>query len=212
MTKRAPGCGCLGYRFGMKSYPVMWGLFHKTMKYGSLLNNQDSMESIWGFFRGSYDWRWEVFSCNRKIEDGNLSIPTGWWFQRFDIFTLEEMIQFGGCIFFKWVGSITNYPPEIEHRYPQMGVSKNSGTPKWMVKIMENPFENGWFGGKTHYFRKQPKKRQKLKPARVTDSFRPILGLGIFWGHSKTSSPENSVNLLAAGDDLLLRSWGPTET
>ena len=28
-----------------------------------------------------------------------------------------------------------------------MGVSKNRGTPKWMVKIMENPYENGWFGG-----------------------------------------------------------------
>ena len=28
-----------------------------------------------------------------------------------------------------------------------MGVSKNSGTPKGMVKIMEIPIKNGWFGG-----------------------------------------------------------------
>ena len=28
-----------------------------------------------------------------------------------------------------------------------MGVSKHMGTPKWMVKIMDNPIENGWFGG-----------------------------------------------------------------
>ena len=34
----------------------------------------------------------------------------------------------------------------------QMGVSKNRGTPKWMVKIMENPIFNGWFGGKTPIF------------------------------------------------------------
>ena len=37
-----------------------------------------------------------------------------------------------------------------------MGVSKNRDTPKWMVKILENPIKMGWFGGKTHYFRKHP--------------------------------------------------------
>ena len=36
-----------------------------------------------------------------------------------------------------------------------MAVSKNRGTPKWMVKIMESPIKNGWFGctpffGNTH--------------------------------------------------------------
>ena len=30
-----------------------------------------------------------------------------------------------------------------------MGGSKNSDTPKWMVKIMKNPIKMGWFGGKT---------------------------------------------------------------
>ena len=29
-----------------------------------------------------------------------------------------------------------------------MGVSKNSGTPKWMVKIMENPINMDDLGGK----------------------------------------------------------------
>ena len=29
------------------------------------------------------------------------------------------------------------------YSYSQMGVSKNRGTPKWMVKIMENPI-NPW--------------------------------------------------------------------
>jgi len=45
---------------------------------------------------------------------------------------------------------------------PNMGVSKNRGTPNWMVKIMENPIKNGWFGGKTHNFRKHPICLQKL--------------------------------------------------
>ena len=39
---------------------------------------------------------------------------------------------------------------------PYMGVSKNRDTPTWMVKIMEHPIKNGWFGGKTRYFRKHP--------------------------------------------------------
>ena len=36
--------------------------------------------------------------------------------------------------------------------FPKIGVKP----PKWMVKIMENPIKMGWFGGKTHYFRKHP--------------------------------------------------------
>ena len=38
-------------------------------------------------------------------------------------------------------------------RYPKyMGVSKNSGTPKWMVKIMENPMKMDDLGGKPTSF------------------------------------------------------------
>ena len=38
--------GSLGNLLGMKSYPVMWGLWNtKPWNNGSLLNNQDSMES-----------------------------------------------------------------------------------------------------------------------------------------------------------------------
>ena len=36
---------------------------------------------------------------------------------------------------------------------PSMGVSKNSGTPKWMVKIMENPIKIDDLGGVNPYFR-----------------------------------------------------------
>ena len=39
---------------------------------------------------------------------------------------------------------------------PPPGCFQNRGTPTWMVKIMENPIKMGWFGGKTHYFRKHP--------------------------------------------------------
>ena len=28
----------------------------------------------------------------------------------------------------------------------QVETTKNKGTPKWMVKIVENPIKNGWFG------------------------------------------------------------------
>ena len=33
-----------------------------------------------------------------------------------------------------------------------MGVSKNRGTPKWMVKIMENPIKMDDLGEFSHYF------------------------------------------------------------
>ncbi len=33
-----------------------------------------------------------------------------------------------------------------------IGVSQNRGTPKWMVKIMENPIKMGWFGRCSPYF------------------------------------------------------------
>ena len=33
-----------------------------------------------------------------------------------------------------------------------MGVSKNNGTPKWMVKIMENPIKMDDLGGNTPIF------------------------------------------------------------
>ena len=37
-----------------------------------------------------------------------------------------------------------------------MGVSKNrGGPPKWMV-CNGKPYQNGWFGGETHYFWKHP--------------------------------------------------------
>ena len=35
------------------------------------------------------------------------------------------------------------------------GVSKNRGTPKWMV-YSGKPYKHGWFGRKTHHFRKHP--------------------------------------------------------
>ena len=39
--------------------------------------------------------------------------------------------------------------------FSSWGVSKNRGTPKWMVKIMENPI-NPWMIWGYHYFRKHP--------------------------------------------------------
>ena len=72
--------------------------------------------------------------------------------------------KWGGC-FLKWWVS----PHPISHPkmiifsrkthgclLSHMGVSKNSGAPKWMVKIMENPINMGWFGGISPYFWKHP--------------------------------------------------------
>ena len=37
-----------------------------------------------------------------------------------------------------------------------LGVSKNRGTPEWMIYNGNPKKKNGWFGGKTHYFWKHP--------------------------------------------------------
>ena len=38
-----------------------------------------------------------------------------------------------------WVASILGILDDKDSYLVYMGVSKNKGTPKWMVKIMENP-------------------------------------------------------------------------
>ena len=54
---------------------------------------------------------------------------------------------------------ITGYKTLTIWVFPKIGVFP----PKWIVKIMENRiFFNGWFGGKTHYFRKHPYKTHLL--------------------------------------------------
>ena len=39
---------------------------------------------------------------------------------------------------------------------PHMGVSKNSGTPKWMVYFMENPIKHGMIWGFSQLFLETP--------------------------------------------------------
>ena len=46
----------------------------------------------------------------------------------------------------------------------RLDVSKDSGTPKWMVKIMENPIKMDDLGGKTPYVWKHPFGVQKFLP------------------------------------------------
>ena len=44
-----------------------------------------------------------------------------------------------------------------------MGGSKNNGTPKWMVKIMENPIKHGMiWGGKNPLFLVQHPKKSRI--------------------------------------------------
>ena len=56
-------------------------------------------------------------------------------------------------LFFGWRGGKRGHKQD-SYGPLHMGVSKTRDTPKWMVKIMENPIKMDDFGGKTHYFRK----------------------------------------------------------
>ena len=63
-----------------------------------------------------------------------------------------------------------------------LDVSKNrGGYPKWMVKIMEHLLKMGWFGWKTHYFRKHPKfGASPLPPFCLFPSWKPPLPSACF--------------------------------
>ena len=82
-------------------------------------------------------------------------------------------------VFFSWHGGVKNHGDMVDVWVLGTGVfldhllfeareieaflygclPKNRGkTPKWMVKIMENPIKMDDLGGKTHYFRKHPYK------------------------------------------------------
>ena len=59
------------------------------------------------------------------------------------------------CLFFDWSKKMLgiHYFLESEKRWKEMGVSKyRYTTPKWMG-YNGKPYQNGWFGGKTHFFR-----------------------------------------------------------
>ena len=61
-------------------------------------------------------------------------------------------------IYLRWFtefSSINSMSQCFFHQQHEMDVSKNRGTPKWMV-YNGIPYKNGWFGGKTHYFWKHP--------------------------------------------------------
>ena len=49
------------------------------------------------------------------------------------------MVQLMVNWWFMWVASILGILDDKDSYLVYMGVSKNKGTPKWMVKIMENP-------------------------------------------------------------------------
>ena len=50
-------------------------------------------------------------------------------------------------------GGVYNLGSEIlKKNCPQIDISENNGTPKWMVKIMENPIKMDDLGGKPTIF------------------------------------------------------------
>ena len=57
----------------------------------------------------------------------------------------------------------------LKHRGVYMGVEPKIGgkTPKWMVKIMENPIFQWMIWGKTHHLRKHPYREKNIKKQRL---------------------------------------------
>ena len=96
------------------------------------------------------------------------------------------MVQWKTCSFWKATTTIGDTP------FFHLGVSKNSGIPKWMV-YNGKPYQNGWFGGTTIFgnihFLRFPCCTTHLLPGVFKET--PLLsgfaaGLGIFFSHSWT--------------------------
>jgi len=64
--------------------------------------------------------------------------------------------QICGPIFFQLTSHDDLTVTNKRHANNKVGVSKNGGTPKWMVKIMENPIKMDDLGGKPTIFWKHP--------------------------------------------------------
>ena len=108
--------------------------------------------------RGSPKWMVKIME---KLDD------LGWYPTIFGNIQIDDLL----LVFFT-VPSVRCWVPEgvflvfwcsfvvVDHgsvKIPiKMGVSKNRGSPKWMVKIMENPIKMGMIWGETHCFRKHP--------------------------------------------------------
>ena len=73
---------------------------------------------------------------------------------------VSHVTQLGRPACYVWlIGGMKSILPSY------MGVSKNRGfSPKWMVKIMENPINPWMIWGKTHYFRKHSYREMKSYP------------------------------------------------
>ena len=79
--------------------------------------------------------------------------PKTWWTPPRNVHVFHTKKQaLKSVVQFFWKKSVFTF--QVQQNY--MDVSKNRGTPKWMVKIMENPIKMDDLGGKTHYFRKYP--------------------------------------------------------
>ena len=77
-----------------------------------------------------------------------------WWpmFSRKNVLFFVRTVRVSRCL-----GLIMQTAFEVKSKEHDMGVSKNNGTPKWMVKIMENPIKQmDDLGGKNPYFWKHP--------------------------------------------------------
>ena len=87
-------------------------------------------------------WQWEP--CQRLLE-ATFSLPTK--IRALNVIRCDHLLVVSDCE--------TKSEPKWWNRCTWV-VPKNGDTPKWMVKIMENPKIKWMIWGETHHFRKPP--------------------------------------------------------
>ena len=107
------------------------------------VNEPEPKDLFW--IRKELFYFWAIFGdgslLTKHHDSGTIRLLNYWW----------EVPDFR-CYSHIWCGSLIWILSRMEPFGIYMGVSNNRGTPKWMVKIMENPIKMDDLGGKPTIF------------------------------------------------------------
>ena len=122
----------------------------RSLDFGLLLDIGQVVEVCkWGPW---ISWRWGKLWCFFHLKQPMERYVwwEGWWVFKKIVVTVYLIHSFVKELILRAndLSMVQNsWTPKMDIPMLNMGVSKNRGTPKWMVKIMENPIKMGWFGG-----------------------------------------------------------------
>ena len=137
---------------------LWWSLYHDDHEHHQCIDALESWDA-WCIFHHALCLIC-LFPCTLSM--GHLTWANTWhqqaklWRSEVNTTTLWQKMPVPGLYDFVWILLVLcwedGYMIIWIWMFPKIGVH----TPKWMVKIMENPIKMGWFGGFSHIFGRPP--------------------------------------------------------